>query len=115
IARATRLDVSRRGAPDRPLAFLRIARVGVPERVLAAQLVHGPPGEVDDLLVRQVADVRSDLRALLAEAEEVLLDHVLVTGALLARDGRADEPLLQRQVPARGTRVRCREEEDHGL
>src|SRR5438034_3014532 len=72
IARATRLDVRPRGAPDRPLALLRIARVGVPERVLAAQLVHGPPGEVDDLLVRQVAEVRADLFPLLAEAEEVL-------------------------------------------
>src|SRR5439155_10031602 len=112
IARATRLDVSRRGAPDRPLAFLRIARVGVPERVLAAQLVHGPPGEVDDLLVWQVAEIRADLLPLLAEAEEVLLDHVLVSWALLARDGLADEPLLEGQVPERGSRVRCREEEE---
>src|SRR5438876_10017379 len=111
IARATRLDVRPRGAPDRPLALLRIARVGVPERVLAAQLVHGPPGKVDDLLVRQVAEVRADLFPLLAEAEEVLLDHVLVSRALLARDGLADEPLLQRQVPERGSRVGRREED----
>src|SRR5205809_6674066 len=114
IARA-RLDVGAGGAPHRALALLRVARVGMPERVLAAQLVHGPPGEVDDLLVRQVAEVRADLFPLLAEAEEVLLDHVLVSRALLARDGLADEPLLQRQVPERGSRVGRREEEDLGL
>src|SRR5437016_6650540 len=84
----------------------------MPERVLAAQLVHGPPGEVDDLLVWQVAEIRADLLPLLAEAEEVLLDHVLVSWALLARDGLPDQPLLERQVPERGPRVRRREEED---
>src|SRR5712691_5278701 len=111
IARA-RLDVGAGGAPHRALALLRVARVRVTERVLAAQLVHGPPGEVDDLLVRQVAEVRADLFPLLAEAEEVLLDDVLVSRALLTRDGLADEPLLERQVPERGSRVGRREEED---
>src|SRR5438445_364982 len=115
IARATRLHVRPRGAPNRALALLRVARGGVTEGVLAAQLVHGPPRELDDLLVRQVAEVRADLFALLAEAEEVLLDDVLVRGPLLARHGLPDEPLLEGQVPERGPRVRRREEEDLGL
>src|SRR5207247_8574602 len=38
-----------------------------------------------------------------------------VSRALLARDGLADEPLLQRQGPERGSRVGRREEEDLGL
>src|SRR5207247_1690950 len=67
------------------------------------------------LLVRQVTEVRADLFALLAEAEEVLLDDVLVGGTLLARDGLPDQPLLERQVPERRPRVRRREEEDLGL
>src|SRR3989442_15990192 len=47
IARA-RLDVGAGGAPHRALALLRVARGGMTERVLAAQLVHSPPGEVAD-------------------------------------------------------------------
>src|SRR5438552_99740 len=115
IARATRLDVRPSGAAHRPFPLLSVARMGVAERVLPAQLVHGPPGELDDLLVRQVTEVRADLFALLAEAEEVLLDDVLVGGTLLARDGLPDQPLLERQVPERRPRVRRREEEDLGL
>src|SRR3989442_741876 len=115
IARAAPLDVRPSGTAHRPLPFLSVARMGVAERVLPAQLVHGPPREVDDLLVRQVAEVRADLFALLAETEEVLLDDVLVGRPLLARDGLPDQPLLERQVPERGPRVRRREEEDLGL
>src|SRR5437870_271655 len=112
ITRATPLDVRPSGTAHRPLPFLRVARVRVTERVLPAELVHGPPREVDDLLVRQVAEVRADLLALLSEAEEVLLDDVLVRGPLLARHGLPDEPLLEGQVPERGPRVGRREEED---
>src|SRR5213076_989587 len=68
----------------------------------------------DDLFVRQVAEVRANLLALLTEAKEILLDEVLVRGPLLARHGLPDEPLLERQIPERGPRIGRREEEDLG-
>src|SRR6266566_6600202 len=115
IARASRLHVRSRGAPHRSLPLLRVASVRVTELVLSAQLVHGRPGELDDLLVGQVAEIRAHLLALLAQAQEVLLDHGFVGGPLCAGDGFLDEPLLERQIPERRSRIRRREEEHLGL
>src|SRR5437879_6584553 len=115
IGRASRLHVRSRGAPHRSLPLLRVASVRVTEFVLSAQLVHGRPGELDDLLVGQVAEIRAHLLALLAQAQEVLLDHGFVGGPLCAGDGFPDEPLLERQIPERRSRIRRREEEHLGL
>src|SRR5260370_28864094 len=115
ITSATRLDVRPRGASYRSLALLGVTGVRVPERVLTAELAHRPPGELDDLVVGQVAEVRADLLRLLAEPEEVLLDDVLVRGPLLARDGLPDQALLLGELPEGGPGVGRREEEHLGL
>src|SRR5437660_1270404 len=72
IARASRLHVRSRGAPHRSLPLLRVASVRVTEFVLSAQLVHGRPGELDDLLVGQVAEIRAHLLALLQHVRPAL-------------------------------------------
>src|SRR5438445_12124677 len=80
IARASRLHVRSRGAPHRSLPLLRVASVRVTEFVLSAQLVHGRPGELDDLLVGQDAEIRSLLLDLLSLAQAVLLHSGLLGG-----------------------------------
>src|SRR5260370_8597400 len=84
ITSATRLDVRPRGASYRSLALLGVTGVRVPERVLTAELVDRPPGQLDDLLVGQVAEVRADLLPLLAHAQEVLLHPALLRRPLPA-------------------------------
>src|SRR5436190_18859302 len=112
--RMRRLDVRPAGAAHGLAAQLRLTGVGMAHGVLAAELGDRPPRQLDDLRVGQLAEIRAHLFPLLAQAQEVLLDHVLVGGPRLPGDGFADEPLVHGELPERRAGVRGGEEEHLG-
>src|SRR5947207_3042700 len=59
-------------------SVLLLAGVGMTHRMLRTEPADGIPGQLHDLLVGQVAEVRPDVFALLAKAQKILLDRVLV-------------------------------------